>query len=316
MKRNVTKPTAGRSRRGLTLIEMLVGVAVLAMMILAFSMILSTSQNVVSVSQANMRNNSKALALAQVLRADLRQVTQNGFLAIAQKGNNGPPVLIFTQAGLAESLTGPESGSGAVVALGMCDRGNYEAPDGEQKPMVFLRQGWVLKAPEVGPPGGKPDGDIWNYDLSFFLALPRDPNSGEDGIETYVQAAMGFLPSKVDVPIDSMSDLNEIWQVLAPNCIELSIHWTDGTAGSNGLKWWGVEYSRSKDGKKWEDEVKASGKSQIEVDESPYLALWTKEDQTLWPKAIRIRFKLQDTAGGAQDTGGYNEYEVVCTIGK
>ncbi|MFP4052369.1 MAG: type II secretion system protein J [Phycisphaerae bacterium] len=313
MKRIATQQTAERSRRGLTLIEMLVGVAVLAMLILAFSMILSTSQNVVSVSQSNMRNNSKALALAQVLRADLRQVTQNGFLCIAQKGKDGPPFLIFTQAGLTESLTAAESGSGAVVTLGMCDRGNYEVED-EEAVKVLLRQGWVLKAPEVGDKEGDTEGDVWLHDLSFFLALPRDANSGGETIQTYVKSAMNFAPSEVDVPIDSMDGLNEIWQVLAENCVELSIHWTDGSTSSNGLNWYGVEYRR--DGKKWKPDVKES-EGDIEEDKSPYLALWTKENQSLWPEAIRIRFAPKDTAGSAQDVGdARTDYEVVCTIGK
>ena len=280
--------------RGLTLIELLVAVAILAMLILSFSMILSTSQRVVTVSNSHMRKNTTAIALSQILRADLRGVTQSGFMCIAETGSGD--MLILTQAGLAESVTSANTGSGSVVTIGRCNT------DGMDEQTLF-RQGWVLND------RGLSDGDMQNWDLSEFVVLPReDPGGGgTNSVEEYVEYAIGQAPSSVTIPIQQQADLHELWQALAPGCTELKIRWTDGTRDSDGLKWYGPG-------------SKASTNAEYEVGslKKRYRALWTNENQANWPVAVKLTFTLKDVAlpDAARAESEGNEYEVICTIGK
>ncbi len=295
MHRALTTIRPGRTgARGLTLIELLVAVAILAMLILSFSMILSTSQRVVTVSNSNMRKNNTATALSQVLRTDLRRVTQSGFLCIAETGSGD--MLIFTQAGLAESVTTPNTGSGSVVTIGLC------STDGMDEATLF-RQGWVLNDK------GLSTGDMRKWDLSEFVVLPReDPGGGgTNSVEEYVESAISDAPSSVTIPIQDQTDLHNLWQALAPGCTKLKIRWTDGSRDSDGLKWFGPG-SKANDSD-IEYEVGTSNR---------YRALWTNENQANWPAAVKLTFTLKDIAlsDAARAKSEGNEYEVICTIGK
>ncbi len=280
--------------RGLTLIELLVAVAILAMLILSFSMILSTSQRVVTVSNSHMRKNTTAIALSQILRADLRGVTQSGFMCIAETGSGD--MLILTQAGLAESVTSANTGGGSVVTIGRCNT------DGMDEQTLF-RQGWVLN--DRGISGG----DMQNWDLSELVVLPREApgGGGTYSVEEYVEYAIGQAPSSVTIPIQQQADLHELWQALAPGCTELKIRWTDGTRGSDGLNWYGPGAT--------------ANDSDIEYEVGPsnhYRALWTNQNQANWPVAVKLTFTLKDVAlpDAARAESEGNEYEVICTIGK
>ncbi|MFP4214396.1 MAG: type II secretion system protein J [Phycisphaerae bacterium] len=281
--------------RGLTLIELLVAVAILAMLILSFSMILSTSQRVVTASNSHMRKNTTATALSQILRADLRRVTQSGFMCIAETSSGD--MLILTQAGLAESVTSPNTGGGSVVTIGLCDT------DGMDEQTLF-RQGWVLND------RGLSDGDMQNWDLSELTVLPReDPGGGgTNSVDEYVEYAIGQAPSSVTIPIQQQADLHELWQALAPGCTELKIRWTDGTRDSDGLKWYGPGSEAN------DPDIEYT----VGSTDEHYRALWTNENQTNWPVAVKLTFTLKDVAlpdaDRAESEG--NEYEVICTIGK
>ncbi len=290
-----TSRSARATARGLTLIELLVAVAILAMLILSFSMILSTSQRVVSVSNSHMRKNNTATALSQILRADLRRVTQSGFLCIAETSSGD--MLIFTQAGLTESVTSANTGSGSVVTIGLCDT------DGMDQETLF-RQGWVLNDK------GLSNGDMQSWDLSEFVVLPReDPGGGgTNSVEEYIEYAIGQAPTSVTIPIQQQADLHKLWQALAPGCTELKIRWTDGTRGSDGLKWYGPGSKANNSDIEYE----------VGTTNKRYRALWTNENQANWPAAVKLTFTIKDVAlpDAARAESEGNEYEVICTIGK
>jgi hypothetical protein len=274
------------------MIELLVAVAILAIMILSFSVVLSASQRVVSVSNSNMRKNTTATALSQILRTDLSRVTQNGFFYLGDSGDKD--ILIFTQAGLSESVTSAESGTGAVVTLGMANTGGLGS--------TLVRQGWVL---DPGAPDDKND-DVWRYDLSQFLVLPLDnPGGGVDSVKEYVEMAIGDVPSSLTVPIEDGDDLRDLWQALAPGCTELNVQWTDGTRDSDGLKWY-----KANSGPSGYGETLDHGEYEGRV--------WTNDNQAVWPVAVKITVRVKDMAlpptEFAESDG--NEYEVICTIGK
>ena len=77
-----TTRSNGCAPRGFTLTEMLVAVAVLAVVILATSTIFSTSQRVASMGEANAELIQQASAIERRIRRDIERMSSDGFLAI------------------------------------------------------------------------------------------------------------------------------------------------------------------------------------------------------------------------------------------
>ena len=71
-------------RRGLTLMELLVSVAIISGMIAGFSLIVVQSEKLVKTSTATIRANQAAASIAHIIREDLSRLTMNGFLAVNQ----------------------------------------------------------------------------------------------------------------------------------------------------------------------------------------------------------------------------------------
>lgn len=71
-----------RANRGFTLTEMLVAVAVLAVVIVAMSTIFGTSQKVASMGEANAQYIQQAAAIERRIRRDVERMSRDGFLAI------------------------------------------------------------------------------------------------------------------------------------------------------------------------------------------------------------------------------------------
>ena len=76
------KQTTNNSTRAFTLTEMLIAVAILAIVILATSTIFGTAQRVSSVAEANADLVQQASAIERRVRRDIEQMSNDGFLAI------------------------------------------------------------------------------------------------------------------------------------------------------------------------------------------------------------------------------------------
>ena len=70
------------ARRAFTLIELMVAVAILAILIVIFSGVLSQAQGVVNTSNDDIRTDRDMLAVDDVLHSDLTNITKKGFLKI------------------------------------------------------------------------------------------------------------------------------------------------------------------------------------------------------------------------------------------
>ena len=125
------------SARGLTLVELMVASAIIAMMILWVGGVLSGLGKLVSGSQATIRANETASAIGYVAASDTRRVGQNGFLCITQAADGTPQLFVFSF-GPTPSATGltpnavallgtatqtpPASpGNAALSCMGECD---------------------------------------------------------------------------------------------------------------------------------------------------------------------------------------------------
>jgi len=296
---------------GLTMIELLVAVVILIIIMLAFGMIITTIQATVSTGQQTMRSNAAAAAIIDTLRGHVRQATQHGFLAVTQTEHSDAPVLVLTTAGVIPSKTAAESSTGGLVCVGMCE--NQAEPGSFD---VLYCQSWVLSE------AGSSD-DILSFDLANLQRFDR--MAINEGIVRWVCDHCPGGPQSdagIRVPCGSLTDVNALWQVLADNCEWISIMWTDGTTGLNGLVWYGVDYDqhsgsyvrRQKD-ENWstvDAPTWAADADIVEFNGDPglgtplYRALWTHHNQNNWPRALKIKFKLEDHD---------NPYEVICPIG-
>ena len=169
-------------KKAMTLIELLVSIAILSIVIVIFGSVLSSAQQVSSASQAMMRTNTKAAAISEIIRADLRKVTQNGFLCITEDAV-GRPRLIFTTAGVSPSALGPEVGTGMIVCYGQANNQGVDPASDNSTDDVIWRQGWILKRGVSGA-----DDVQFAYDLADIQLMHRGQCHAE------VNNLYGFAP--------------------------------------------------------------------------------------------------------------------------
>jgi len=298
---------------GVTLIELLVAVTILAVIMLSFAIIITQMRRVVSAGQANIESNSAATAIIHTIRSDLRRVTQHGLLCITQDSQDGPGYLIFVTAGPTPSKTVSDIGTGGVVALGLCDNAATSLLE------VLYYQRWVL-ANALGD-------DVWNADLSQVQAHDRGWMN-----DFFVNSVLSNYPgggsvSPVSIPAGTIDEVNGLWQVLADNCQSLSIMWTDGSSFGGGLQWYGVMYEDGicqivEQNANWPfDQFDPDDTSQIEFNAlfgggNAYRALWTHHNQNNWPVAIKIGFSLKwPDPYDPEKPKISKKYEVICPIG-
>lgn len=278
-----TKQRAVRAR-GLTLIELMVALAVMAVMVLGFGMILSSAQSVVSGSQAEMRSNQQAAAVARTLRQDFARITKQGFLYIGTDGN-GAPIVVFSDAAYFDSEFSEASGHAAIITYG-------QAPNvtSASEPILFRRtmilqqhtptyrdfdiRGWPE---DVVKDGSARQG----RDLSWYTALEKDT------LRSNIVSNFAWVPSGLGVPTpNSLTAHEKLWQVVAVNVHDLQIAWATSEDGQGDLNW------------------QTSG------------GFWTHHDQNNWPVAVKIRFRIRDKNMPAEFRENNEYYEVLCPVGR
>jgi len=290
----------------MTLVEMLVSIAILSVMILAFSSIMVQSQQFVTLAQSSRRSHATAASIGRVVRRDLRRASQNGFLAIIS--DDGNPLMILTAAGVAYSITdgGAQStGTGSLICYGSCSN---NAPNASGS--ILWRPAYILAG------AGTPEtDDVLAYDLS---ELQSNVNVTA---RTIIDRIKEKCPTDLAVPPEKLEHIEGLWQVLAHGCKHLSIMWTDGTTSTTGsdtgnLNWYGIGYNNN--GTSYVNRSSIAGiEDPNESTGSNYYALWTHEDQSNWPQAVKVRFQLQnnDLPKNAFGERAF-DFEVICNIGQ
>ncbi|MBN1553931.1 MAG: prepilin-type N-terminal cleavage/methylation domain-containing protein [Phycisphaerae bacterium] len=317
--------------RGFTLVELMIAVVVMVLMMLAFGMIVSEAQKVVTISENKIRGNMTADAIERVIRNDISKINKSGFLCICKNPSHiNTPVLIGLGFGKVTSKTCELfSDDGYVTSYGYAI--NEAASNGYGDKLatnvLFLRQALVLS---TAGDGSADERDIWDHNITIFTGGTRTQ------INTYINDLSDYLGnSVVSVPPTEFSHIEDMWQVMSKDIECLGIMWTEGTKDASGnLKWYGVDYdngykvkARCEDtslpvAEQYDYDDKDISDDVLEYTQSPgygYRALWTHNDTTNWPKAIKIRFRLRDPELGeehstsdTQDT--YTDYEVICNV--
>ena len=267
-----TNPTHSTGS-GFTMVELLVSVAVLAILIIAIGQVFSQGQQVVTRSQGRMRANNAASAITHVIRSDLRKVSKLGFLYI-EDGTDGDK-LVFTTAGLTQSIDGNAEGQGGIASYGLCDN---DAPDTADS--VIYRQGWVLDATDYTPDNGGAD----QYPTDFSEIQAKDVA----GMQAEATAIVDKAPPStgedaLKIPPVNIADVGNLWQCLVKDCSSLEIAYLEHN--DTTLDW------------------------------KTATATWTRHDQSEWPKAIKIKFKVNDQSLPDElSASGGVEYEIICPI--
>ena len=324
-------------RGGFTLMELLVSVAVLSLLILAFGQIVSKSQQVVTATQGNMRATRVAMAIGQTIRRDLRRATSNGVMCITQKSSaTSGPVLIVTTAGPCQSKTGNASSNAGISCYGLMTatgKAGYGTSEADNK--ILARQGWILDDSSSGD-------DVWADTLGNIQTSPP----------ATLLSLIGSVRNKltggnIPYPITNLTDIGTSWQILAPECSSLAIMWTDGAKHPGGeLRWYGVDSIATDNSKNtnnkavWRDpsrdgatfpsdeDGQAEFMTHVESEDSgAYRAVWTRYNSSQWPKAVKISFRIYDKSlqrsgdtesdVAAESTEGLNNrYEIICNMGR
>ncbi len=269
-------------RAGLTLVELLVTLAIIAAMILAFSMILSSSQKVVSSSQAMMRANAAAEAIARTIRLDFQFISKEGFLAI-RDGH-----LVFTTAGLfpigqAGSLSDDNAnidskasgfGTGQTVTYGLSTN---PVDEDNMNNSVLYRQVFVLDGEYLGP--GDPPLDVWNMYLSRMLRWTQAD------VDDQVDQLISATPDTIRIPpLNNFASAEKLRMVMNHRVSDLTIEWASQIDAQGNLV--------------WRDDDK----------------VWSHHNRSNWPLAVRVRFKILDEALPEEFHEDSLVYEVVCSI--
>jgi prepilin-type N-terminal cleavage/methylation domain-containing protein len=294
---------ATTQRHGFTLVELMVSVAVLSVMILGFSVVLSQSQRMVTGAQNVISNNANASAIAQVIRQDFAAMSKDGFLAIVAPGDDSyPPQIVFTATGRSTAASPDYSGRQSDAAI-ICyrirnDRNHADAPT------LLCRETHLLTGMGVWNPLTN---DVTGSYLSFVAGFSRAQIAAL--LTTFADYAS--LPS---VPAD-LAEMRETWPILATDCpVEnFDVHWLHHDVTDD--EWYGFEGTEdpvSHDS--WTgttlgvvtptqsdatDEVEA----RHPVGANNYVAMWSHHNRENWPRAVRLRFTL-----------GGEPFEIICPV--
>jgi prepilin-type N-terminal cleavage/methylation domain-containing protein len=220
---------AHKVAEGMTLIELLVSLGVLAVISVAFATILSQSQRVVDRSNALMRANATASAISQTLRDDLARFCPQGFLAVydpnpADPSNN----LVFTALGPFTSLTDPTiTANAARIDYGWTDWGNTDPNDDLVWRRAILLTGTTV--PYTGPP------DVLDDDIDPIVWLGRYDSTSPVYVDpspelaTYCQTPNPVTFPRRDQDVTA-GNVDDLWPLLARPVTAFSVSWWDTSA--------------------------------------------------------------------------------------
>jgi len=275
-----------REAEGFTLIELMVSVAIMAIIALAFGGLMTQANLVVTEGEKRMRSDAAALAISRVIRGDIRRITKNGFFRI----NNNKLVLVT--AGKMRSSFGNYSGNGAIIVYGLYFNDGGTTGDVTDDTRVLYRKVHVLakNAPPDDPATvdideSIPDCLIWKG-AGVSLADLQVLSSTE--MTALIEHAAGDPePDSMAYPPQTLKQVTRtMWTLLAGNCTELNISY------------------RLPDSDSWDGDTTC-----------------TRYNQTNWPDAIKFRFKLKrgalmSSALADEETGTDDvTYEIICPVG-
>lgn len=282
-------------RRGLTLVEMLVTLGIIAIIAMVFNMVLVGSREFVTNTQARTRATSTAEAVLRTVRQDVQKCTTQGFLAIRliDPGNDNAGLqLAFSQAGKFRSVLAGGTGvtsDGAIVAYSMGRNSHSGATSG----LLLRRQLLLAGIPSSSSPPADVDKDLFetDSDADYTPTLGTLQFTGAGQLWNKVEEFLDSIPPSVKVPAgNNLDQVDNLWQVLSP-----------------GVEIKQIRYARPNGA--WIDAVDAmsnAGTSEL---------FWSHHNPTNWPRALHIVFKIHSGQLPADVADANALHEVVVPLG-
>jgi type II secretory pathway pseudopilin PulG len=269
----------------MTLVEMLVAISVLAVMILAVSSILVQTQRFISAAQENRRSHAMAFTIARIIRRDFRRISKDGFMSITSGAGSGGSMLILSTAGPTAGINETTMGDGSIICYG---QQSCTSSLDQTKTQTFLWRPEYICNCTTGAASTEISGERINVNFSTIQQCTGDANSPLALQDIADKVAAATPGNNLRLPPATASQLKNLWQVLVTGVDNVRVYWTDGTKdiATGNLK--------------WQD---TSG-------------LWTHQNQTNWPKAVRITFAIMDPTMPKELRGTGHPYEVICAVGQ
>ncbi len=319
--------SAYKRSRGLTLTEMLVSTGVLALIILIAAEMLASTQATIHEAEKAADLNADARAVADRLRRDLMKITQDGLLLV-MIDEQYRPRLVFTAVGVHRSLCDSQvTANAARIAYGLYRNYKDTPKDPSDDYNILYRQAILLdpKSP-AGSSGYQNDHErmclsyvhmeprfaagavtSWLYSMKQQLYSITGKFS-PDGVTAlpYVAnvpwTAQSVIP-ELQFPINNLDDVNRLWPYMVSGVTEMKIQWTDGSVDGQGrLQWFDRDHARDQ---QWRQKIPAfrylpnspyTPEYAFDVGywlpDPVYCALWLFDRKAVWPKGIRVQFKV------------------------
>ena len=247
-------PPAGTgTRTGLTLTEMLVSTAVLAMIILIANDLMTQSRRTIRQAQTTIRANANARAVADRLRQDLPTLDKDGFLIILLDLDKSWHV-IFTSAGNFQSMVLPDKRSNAArVSFGAGfetdedGRAKKKTKEGKKYPFRILARRAILNDPTLGTGvdyeslaasyyryipqmmafGFLMTSNEWLYDTNLVPNAKFSHTAYPGGAAVFDDMVVRDKPL-FDFPIEQLDQLKDLWPYMISEVSDMIVQWTDG----------------------------------------------------------------------------------------
>ncbi len=283
MARRITASSTARG--GMTLIELLVSLGVLAVISIAFATILSQSQRVVARSNALMQANAAASAVSQVLRDDMASLATQGFLAVYDPDPGDPNNsnnLIFTTFGPFTSKVDPN----VTANVARIDYGRLEGDPNDPNDDTLWRRAILLTGIDTTPTPWDPNDPNTDYDDSLWLGR-YDPNS-PDSIEPNDDVGQEYSSPPMIPTNVTVANVDQLWPLLARPCTKFEVFWWNDSSPPGG---WDSSTGVWRNGSRWDS-----------------IAGWVPDSNP--SEAIKVNFRLKT---GPREHE-YLDYEVICPI--
>ncbi|HEW78347.1 MAG TPA: prepilin-type N-terminal cleavage/methylation domain-containing protein [Phycisphaerales bacterium] len=283
-----------RTNKAFTLIELVVAVALFAMVISFSSVIFKVSIEAYRTSSANAEIMQKLRAITDQLNRDFKGLQKDGYLMLYSEFvskyefKDSPSQEYFEAARIYYFTTGDfqswfDPGIRSNIARVYFGHDSISLDPFNPNPIPIsqwnLARDVELITPGIAPPTPPPFVDY--NDISYAKRKA-------DLKETRTNAN-NLLSS--GIPIDIQNDPNSVRSLMCQNVGEIKIEWTDGTKYllDNSLNWFGLVSGNSNYG----NIIEVRGKAP-----PTYRASWTPAiPKKYWPKALKFTFTLYDSKG-------------------
>lgn len=318
---------------GMTLIELIVAVGILALIIVVVGRVFMETSRAVSLAQARAEANAAMRTLSGLIRDDLKAAVPGSLLVISD-GRNAEgdrvtsPMLLLVRAGSCSSRLDGREASASIVLYRLAP----EAAASADAPMVLMRYEHLLTGDESKPksladlPWGSmctdpcASADTLGASLRDLM-VPMSPAAESDQRDRWVHQALhgeirvNLAPVGLDDPGEG--GLQQLWPVAAGGVRDMRFEYCDGwdsgfarQTGPGEAQLWHRPLGPGIGRRRWN----APAGHQRYVGQwvsGTGVVVWNRQCVPIWPKLLRIRLTWGSASAGEE---GW-EYEIVAPVG-